>query len=144
MSGGFQVKILKQFTPEFLQAARELYLENRWIDENATPDFPEKAFAGSFAVAGAFSSDGEIAGMGRAISDGVSDAYIQDVMTSRKFQRQGVGKLIVRTLIAELKAHSIDWIGLVGVPGTEKFYENCSLKCAPGHTLWVAEEEKQK
>lgn len=141
MSGGFQVKIIKQFTPEFLQAARELYLENRWIDENTSPDFPEKAFAGSFAVAGAFSSHGEIAGMGRAVSDGVSDAYIQDIMTARKFQRRGVGKLIVRTLVAELKAHNIDWIGLVGVPGTEKFYETCGLKCAPGHTLWLAEKE---
>lgn len=144
MADGFQVKIITRFTPEFLQAARGLYLENRWIDEKTAPEFPEKAFAGSFAVAGAFSPEGEFAGVGRAVSDGVSDAYIQDIMTVRKFQRQGVGKLIVRTLAAELQKHGIDWIGLVGVPGTEKFYEKCGLKCAPGHTLWLAEEENGK
>lgn len=144
MSGTIQVKILKVFTPEFVQAARELYLENRWIDEDTDPDFPRNAFANSFAVAGAFTSRGETAGVGRVISDGVSDAYIQDIMVKSTFRRQGVGRLIVCALIDELKKHRIDWIGLVGVPGTETFYKECGLKYVPGHSLWLAEEESGK
>ena len=136
----FQVRIIDQFTPGFIQAARELYLENRWIDENADPAFPGNAFANSFAVAGAFTSDGQLAGVGRAISDGVSDAYIQDIMTAGAFRRQGVGTMVTQALVAELKKRKIEWIGLVGVPGTEKFYAGCGLKCAPGHTLWLGGE----
>ena len=141
MDGGFQVKIVKEFTPEFLQAARDLYLENRWIDKNTDPAFPGNAFANSFAVAGAFTSDGKVAGVGRAISDGVSDAYIQDIMTRSDCRRQGVGRMITCALVEELKKHNIDWIGLVGVPGTESFYAGCGLRCAPGHTLWLGGEE---
>ena len=141
MTDGFQVKTVQQFTPGFLQAARELYLENRWIDENTDPAFPGNAFANSFIVAGAFTSQGEVAGVGRAISDGVSDAYIQDIMVKSGFRRQGVGRMIVCALRDELKKRRIEWIGLVGVPGTEKFYAECGFKCAPGHTLWLGGEE---
>ena len=141
MTAGFQVTILNSFTPEFLQAARELYLENRWIDENADPAFPGNAFANSFVVAGAFTSQGELAGVGRAISDGVSDAYIQDVMVKSTFRRRGVGKMIVCALRDELKKRRLDWIGVVGVPGSELFYAECGLKCATGHTLWLGGEE---
>ena len=141
MRAGFQVKIMDEFGLEFLQAARELYLENRWIDENCDKAFPGNAFANSFAVAGAFTSQGELAGVGRAISDGVSDAYIQDIMVRKSFRHQGVGKKITCSLVEELKKRNISWIGLVGVPGTEKFYAGCGLKCAPGHTLWLGGEE---
>ena len=141
MTAGFQVKIMDEFGLEFLQAARELYLENCWIDEKCDKAFPGNAFANSFAVAGAFTSQGELAGVGRAISDGVSDAYIQDIMVRKTFRRQGVGKLITCALVDEMKKRRIEWIGLVGVPGTEKFYAECGLKCAPGHTLWLGGEE---
>ncbi len=137
----FQVKIMETWTPEFLQAARDLYLENGWIDEKYDPAFPGNAFARSYAVAGAFTSQGELAGVGRVISDGVSDAYIQDIMVKKSFRRQGVGKMITCFLVEELKKRNISWIGLVGVPGTEKFYAGCGLKCAPGHTLWLGGEE---
>ena len=140
---GFEVRFMEKFPPEFLRAARELYLENAWIDESASPDFPRNAFAGSFLVAAAFAPDGRLAGVGRSLSDGVSDAYIQDVMTAKEFRRRGVGKLVTTALAAELKKRGVDWIGLVGVPGTEKFYASCGLVSAPGHTLWMAEEEKR-
>ena len=136
----FEVRFMTEFPPEFLRAARELYLENDWIDDSASPDFPRNAFSGSFLVAAAFASDGRLAGIGRSLSDGVSDAYIQDVMTAKAFRRRGVGKLVTRALAEELKKRGIDWIGLVGVPGTEKFYASCGLVSAPGHTLWMAEE----
>ena len=136
----FEVRFMREFPPEFLRAARELYLENGWIDENASPDFPRNAFAGSFLVAAAFAPGGRLAGVGRSLSDGVSDAYIQDVMTAKEFRRRGVGRMVTVALVEELKRRGVDWIGLVGVPGTEKFYAECGLVPAPGHTLWMAEE----
>ena len=140
MSAGFQVRIMKEFTPGFLQAARGLYLENRWINEKCDPAFPGNAFSGSFAVAALFTSENKVAGVGRAISDGVSDAYIQDIMVKKEFRGKGLGKMIVRALVDELKERRIEWIGLVGVPGTERFYKECGLQYAPGHSLWLGGE----
>jgi len=139
----FEVRFMTEFPPEFLRAARELYLENNWIDASAAPDFPRNAFAGSFLVAAAFAPDGRLAGVGRSLSDGVSDAFIQDVMTAKEFRRRGVGRLVTTALVEELKRRGVDWIGLVGVPGTEKFYASCGLVSIPGHTLWMAEEPKR-
>lgn len=142
MADKFEVRIMDEFTPEFLRAARGLYLENNWISENDDPAFPGNAFANSFLVVAAFTSDGELAGIARSISDGVSDAYVQDVMTAKKFRKQGVGRLVTVTVVEELKKRNIDWIGVVGVPGTETFYAGCKLEYAPGHTLWLGGKDR--
>ena len=62
-------------------------------------------------------------GMGRAISDGVSDAYIQDVTVLSTYRGRGLGSRIVQCLVAELTRRGIDWVGLVAMPGTASFYE---------------------
>ncbi|HSL60885.1 MAG TPA: GNAT family N-acetyltransferase, partial [Desulfotignum sp.] len=72
-------------------------------------------------------------GMGRALSDLVSDAYIQDVTVLRAFRGKGIGTKIIRLLIAGLKDHRVDWIGLIGEPNTRVFYENLGFREMPGH-----------
>jgi ribosomal protein S18 acetylase RimI-like enzyme len=44
-----------------------------------------------------------IIGMGRAISDGVSDAYIQDVTVHPDLRGKGIGKAIIRKLVEQLQ-----------------------------------------
>jgi spermidine synthase len=101
-----------------------LYRDAGWWEENFSPDFIAPLVAGSTAVAAAFTPDGRMIGMGRALSDGTSDAYIQDVVVLREFRRQGIGADIIRALIGELRRRGVDWIGLIGQPGTRSFYEN--------------------
>jgi spermidine synthase len=67
-------------------------------------------------------ADSKIIGMGRAISDGVSDAYIQDVMVSKPFRHQGIATQIVILLIEKLEADGIGWIGLIAEKGSADFY----------------------
>ena len=43
---------------------------------------------------------------------------------------------IVRTLAAELRRQGVDWIGLVGAPGTEKFYRDLGLTAPAGYTFY--------
>jgi spermidine synthase len=73
-------------------------------------------------------------GMGRALSDLSSDAYIQDVVVLRDYRGQGIGRQIIRTLITGLRAHGVDWIGLIGEPGTHRFYESLGFWPMSGHT----------
>jgi ribosomal protein S18 acetylase RimI-like enzyme len=61
--------------------------------------------------------------MGRVISDGASDAYIQDVVVLPAFRRQGVGTELIHRLTRYCVECRIQWIGLVAEPGTQAFYE---------------------
>ena len=81
--------------------------------------------------------DGKLIGIARALSDGVSDAYIQDVTVSEDFRGRGIGGRLVTVLSEELSSRGIDWIGLVGVPGTEHFYSSLGFEAQGGHTLWL-------
>ena len=68
--------------------------------------------------------EGGIVGMGRVISDGVSDGYIQDVVIRRDFQGRGVGREIVTRLIRHCKKRGLEWTGLVACPRTRDFYKS--------------------
>ena len=68
--------------------------------------------------------EGIIIGIGRVISDGVSDAYIQDLTVGPAYRRQGVGSQILRTILKHLSDDGIPWIGLIAEPGSLGFYES--------------------
>jgi aralkylamine N-acetyltransferase len=72
-----------------------------------------------------------ILGMGRAISDGVSDAYIQDVTVRLDHRKQGIGKLILQTLMERLHADGIAWIGLIAEPGSNTLYHHAGFREMP-------------
>jgi GNAT superfamily N-acetyltransferase len=78
---------------------------------------------GSFRFMVARLPKGRIVGMARAISDGCSDAYIQDVVVLPSHRRQGIGGELIRRLTEYCVARKIAWIGLVAEPGTTEFYE---------------------
>jgi spermidine synthase len=65
-----------------------------------------------------------IIAMGRAISDRVSDAYIQDVTVDRAFRRQGIGSKMVSRLVERLELDGIGWIGLIAERKTHPFYRS--------------------
>ena len=78
---------------------------------------------GSYCFMVARALDGRIIGMARVISDGFSDAYIQDVAVLENYRRQGVGRELVRRLTQFCVSRKIGWIGLVAEPGTQGLYE---------------------
>jgi ribosomal protein S18 acetylase RimI-like enzyme len=117
-----EIKILVQADRESL---KKLYQQAGWWDEDdETGDggvWIDALVKGSFCFVGAFAGE-EMIGMGRAVSDGVSDAYIQDVTVLRKFRGQGVGARIMEKIVDFLQSRKIGWIGLVAEPGTLDFY----------------------
>lgn len=66
---------------------------------------------------------GRIIGMGRAISDGASDAYIQDVTVDRGHRGAGIATQIITRVVERLRGDGIGWIGLIAERGTRKLYE---------------------
>jgi GNAT superfamily N-acetyltransferase len=62
-----------------------------------------------------------LVGAGRALADGVDCAYIADVAVHPDHQGRGLGKAIIRRLVAQAEGHKK--IILYANPGTEGFYE---------------------
>ena len=102
-----------------------------WEDHYIAEAFIPGMVKNSTCFAGAFDHDRMI-GMGRAVSDNVSDAYIQDIVVLDEYRGRGIGGEIVKALIRELKAKGIDWIGLIGEPGTEEFYARLGFETLKG------------
>ncbi len=113
-----------------------LYREADWWGDENDFESAKKMLSGSFAVATARSGN-TVIGMMRAISDGVSDAYMLDLVVQKEFRRRGVGRALTEKLAEHLHRCGIEWIVLIGAPGTEKFYENCrNSKIMGDHTPW--------
>jgi len=111
-----------------------LYKDAGWwepvYDEN--PEFLNQIVKNSSVFAGAFLRD-RLIGMGRALSDLASDAYIQDVAVLKEYRGNGIGKKIIRVLLSTLKDNKVDWIGLIAQPGTEIFYEELGFEKLKNH-----------
>lgn len=98
-----------------------LYKEAGWWNKALEGKIPE-IVKGSFCFVVAKNDKNKIIGMGRVISDGTSDAYIQDVYVKKRHRNNGTGACIINMLIDYCKNKRIVWLGLVAEPGTETFY----------------------
>ena len=115
-----------------------LYKEAGWWSpaNDRQPEFVDKIAENSYCFVGAF-CDGEMIGMGRVLSDGISDAYIQDVTVLRDHRRRGIGGRIIAHLLGKLQADRIEWIGLIGEPGTGEFYTKLGFKKMKGSEPFI-------
>ena len=113
-----------------------LYRAAGWFGPSDPAPELDAMIANSFAVSAVFDAAGRLAGMARALSDGVSDAYILDVVVAPEFRSQGVGRTIVKHLADHLASFGIDWIVCIGVPGTEAFYRAAGAAPMDGHTAF--------
>ncbi|MHB8829629.1 MAG: GNAT family N-acetyltransferase [Syntrophales bacterium] len=106
-----------------------LYRAQGWWDADGErqEQLAARLIAGShcFVIA---ADDKDIVGMGRAISDGVSDAYIQDLTVRHDRRKQGIGALILKKLLERLYADGIAWIGLIAEPGSEFLYRHAGFQ----------------
>ncbi len=132
--------IRNEFVTELpAEAVVNHYREGGWWDERWSRKAIPAMIRGSFAFLVARDAAGAAVGMGRAISDGASDAYIQDVVVHRALRGRGIGAEIVRRLTAHCRSRGLDWIGLVAEPGTEAFYERLGFHARPGYQLMLHE-----
>jgi aralkylamine N-acetyltransferase len=111
-----------------------LYTQAGWWDTSydKDPEFLNHIVEDSAVFIGAFLGK-KIIGMGRALSDLASDAYIQDVAVLKEYRGKGIGRQIIQALISKLKENGVDWIGLVAQPGTSYFYEKLGFEVLKDH-----------
>ncbi len=106
---------------DYAADAAALYRDAGWIGEEDSTDFIPEVLKNSFCVVGAFHR-GRMIGMMRSLSDGVSDAYLLDMVVLTEFRGHGIAAQILDCIVTHLKGLGIDWIVCISVPGVEKLY----------------------
>ncbi|CCK80077.1 predicted acetyltransferase, GNAT family [Desulfobacula toluolica Tol2] len=127
----FIIKTIKSASMDDLMG---LYKDAGWWDSSFEehPESLQSIVKDSALFVGAFAGQ-RLVGMGRALSDLASDAYIQDVAVLKTFRGKGIGEKIVQTLVKRLKEKGVDWIGLVAEPGTSSFYTKLGFETLKDH-----------
>jgi ribosomal protein S18 acetylase RimI-like enzyme len=121
----------------------ELYQAGGWWREDPAWRAAVPAMIrGSFCFLLAREPGGRIVGMGRVLSDGVSDAYIQDVVVLEAYRGRGIGRELVRRLAERCLEARISWIGLVAEPGTQAFYEPLGFRALAGYVPMLHAERR--
>jgi aralkylamine N-acetyltransferase len=111
---------------DYLVQIRNLYQRAGWWSDSRDPlEQLVRLITGShYFVVVIQEMTGMIMGMGRAISDRGSDAYIQDIMVSSEFRCQGIASRIVNHIVSRLDQDGMTWIGLIAENrGTLNFYQ---------------------
>jgi GNAT superfamily N-acetyltransferase len=67
--------------------------------------------------------DGKLIGFINVLSDGVADAYLQDLTVHPDYQKIGIGTELVNRAINYLKSQNIKAIRVTFVPRLTKFYK---------------------
>ena len=141
MRNNMAEKAVKKVTFELLSdcgesLARELlslYRQAGFFDGDEDWEYIPRMLRGSYLFVTA-RRDGCLAGAARSISDGVSDAYIQDVAVFPTCRGLGIGSGMVEYLVETLRERQIEWIGLIGVSGSGPFYQRLGFEPLAGMT----------
>lgn len=129
---GIEVRLVNVWDVETIA---DLYRAGGWWNERWDPKGLRDLIAGSFAFAvAADQSTGRAVGMGRVISDGVSDGYVQDLVVLPGYRGRGIGTMILSALLDHCTAKGVAWVALVAEPGTEPFYTALGFRKMEGHT----------
>ena len=102
---------------------KDIYHSVGWTNHNE--ETIKKVFQSSNVVVIAYDED-NIAGFGRALSDGVFNAAIYDVVVDEHYQNKGIGQKIIENLLAQLK--DISCVHLVSTSGNEEFYKKAGFR----------------
>ncbi|MEW4263523.1 GNAT family N-acetyltransferase [Priestia megaterium] len=102
---------------------KDIYHSVGW--KNHDEEKIKKVFQSSNVVAIAY-DENKIVGFGRALSDGVFNAAIYDVVVDKEYQNKGIGQQIIENLLAQL--NDISCIHLVSTAGNEEFYKKAGFR----------------
>ena len=100
-----------------------LYQAVGWSMYTRDPKKLERAIAQSLSVLGAYDGD-RLVGLIRAVGDGETILFIQDLLVLPSYQRQGIGRQLVDALVDQFPQVRQRVLLTDDQPQTRAFYEN--------------------
>ena len=92
--------ILKEYTGYNEEEILGLYARLGWTNYTDKPEMLKNAYLNSLKIYGAY-VDNKLVGIIRAVGDGFSVLFIQDLLVHPEFQRKGVGTLLLKRVLCE-------------------------------------------
>ena len=122
---------IRRYTTYHEAEVLSLYRGVGWTVYADNPAMVKAAFAGSLLVLGAFMQD-ELIGLIRAVGDGVSILYIQDILVAPEHQRKGVGRRLLQAMLAQYPSIYQTVLMTDDIPERAAFYRACGFTAAAG------------
>jgi len=120
----------------------KLYKAGGWWKEDYDESGIKNLIKGSFCFAVVIDKKTKkTIGMGRILSDGVSDGYLQDLVILPEYRKKGIGKKLTKSLVDYCKSKGVNWIALISEPGQEEFYKKIGFKEMKKYTPLKYEEK---
>jgi GNAT superfamily N-acetyltransferase len=100
-----------------------LYESVGWSAYTSSPELLEAAVAGASYVVTA-RRGGKLVGLARALSDGATICYLQDVLVDPAEHRRGIGRALVEAVLDRYRAVRQKVLLTDDEPGQRAFYES--------------------
>lgn len=120
---------IREYTQYCESEVLPLYEAVGWTSYTERPDMLQAAFRGSLAVLGAF-EDNRLVGLLRAVGDGASILYVQDILVHPGFQRRGIGSALLHTILQRYPTVHQTVLMTDNTPKTAAFYKACGFASA--------------
>lgn len=101
-----------------------LYDAVGWTAYTQDPEALVRAVDGSHTVLTARTPDGLLVGLVRTVSDGVTIAYVQDLLVHPDRHRSGIGAALLDAVLARYGSVRQTVLTTDGEPGQRAFYES--------------------
>ena len=86
-----------------LEDVLPLYEAVGWTNYTTKPEMLKAAFENSLHVLAAFNEEGILVGVLRAVGDGASILFIQDILVTPEYQHQGIGTELLQQTLEKYK-----------------------------------------
>ena len=96
---GMEIKYYDNFRLEEIKA---LYQSVGWTNYLERTDILKESYANSLCVLGAYDAD-RLIGIIRAVGDGLTIVFIQDIVVLPEYQRKGVGTKLLKAVVEKYK-----------------------------------------
>ena len=84
-------------------------------------------------------SDNQMIGFGRATTDGIFRAVLWDVVVDKRYQKKGLGKKIVQTILQSHKVSKVEKVYIM-TTNCKNFYSNLGFKIVENQNLMLLQK----
>ena len=86
-----------------LEEVLSLYEAVGWTNYTQNPTMLKEAYKNSLHILGALNEEGKLLGVLRAVGDGASILFIQDILVYPAYQHQGIGTALLQKTLEKYK-----------------------------------------
>lgn len=104
-----------------------LYQSVGWTNYTKQPDMLDQAYKHSLLSLAAY-DEGDLVGLIRVVGDGYSIIFVQDILVNPDYQRRGIGRLLLETVLEEFKHVYQIHLATDQTAKTMAFYESLGFK----------------